>query len=211
MSGPVQDYDTQIDTEKIDVYRDYREHFYGCFIDDATGLGMLDVVGEDNVMIETDYPHSDTTWPYSLKLAHERLDAAGLSPERPVQDPARQRREAVPVRGVGAPQGDPALALTPAGRRDRRSRFSFLGGICFAFLFFFLRSQPEACRFAHPPCDPALEHRSKRFAVGQGKGDVAENHEEHAQGQHVMDEGGAGPPAQREESGTISTRNRLRA
>ena len=78
--GPVQDYDTHIDTEKIDVYRDYREHFYGCFIDDATGLGMLDVVGEDNVMIETDYPHSDTTWPYSLKLAHERLDAAGLSP-----------------------------------------------------------------------------------------------------------------------------------
>ena len=78
--GPVQDYDTHIDTEKINVYRDYREHFYGCFIDDATGLGMLDVVGEDNVMIETDYPHSDTTWPYSLKLAHERLDAAGLSP-----------------------------------------------------------------------------------------------------------------------------------
>jgi len=42
---------------------------------------MLDVVGEDNVMIECDYPHSDTTWPHSLKLAHERLDAAGLSPE----------------------------------------------------------------------------------------------------------------------------------
>ena len=70
-----------IDTEKIDVYRDYREHFYGCFIDDATGLGMLDVVGEDNVMIECDYPHSDTTWPHSLKLAHERLDAANLTDE----------------------------------------------------------------------------------------------------------------------------------
>ncbi|HLY82229.1 MAG TPA: amidohydrolase family protein [Acidimicrobiales bacterium] len=78
--GPVQDYDIHIDTEKIDVYRDYREHFYGCFIDDATGLGMLDVIGEDNVMIETDYPHSDTSWPHSIKLAHERLDAAGLSP-----------------------------------------------------------------------------------------------------------------------------------
>jgi predicted TIM-barrel fold metal-dependent hydrolase len=26
------------------------------------------------VMIETDYPHSDTTWPHSIKLAHERLD-----------------------------------------------------------------------------------------------------------------------------------------
>jgi predicted TIM-barrel fold metal-dependent hydrolase len=79
--GPVQHYDTQIDTEKIDVYGDYREHFYGCFIDDATGLKMLDVVGEDNVMVECDYPHSDTTWPHSLKLAQERLDAAGLSPD----------------------------------------------------------------------------------------------------------------------------------
>lgn len=78
--GPVQDYDTTIDTEKIDIYRDYKEHFYGCFIDDATGLGMIDVVGEDNVMIEVDYPHSDTTWPHSLTLAHKRLDAAGLTP-----------------------------------------------------------------------------------------------------------------------------------
>jgi predicted TIM-barrel fold metal-dependent hydrolase len=70
-----------VDVWKIDVYKDYRDHFFGCFIDDATGLGMLDVVGEDNVMIEADYPHSDTTWPHSIKLAHERLEAAGLSPE----------------------------------------------------------------------------------------------------------------------------------
>jgi predicted TIM-barrel fold metal-dependent hydrolase len=77
--GPVQDYDRKIDANKIDVYGDYRQHFFGCFIDDATGLSMLNVVGEDNVMIETDYPHSDTSWPYSIKLAHERLDAAHLT------------------------------------------------------------------------------------------------------------------------------------
>jgi predicted TIM-barrel fold metal-dependent hydrolase len=80
--GPVQKSDTKIDTEAIDIYRDYRDHFYGCFIDDATGLSMLDIVGEDNVMIEVDYPHSDTTWPHSLTLAHERLNAAGLTPEQ---------------------------------------------------------------------------------------------------------------------------------
>ena len=68
-----------VDVYKIDVYREYREHFYGCFIDDMTGLRMLDVIGEDNVMIECDYPHSDTTWPHSIKLAHERL--AGLPEE----------------------------------------------------------------------------------------------------------------------------------
>jgi predicted TIM-barrel fold metal-dependent hydrolase len=70
-----------VDVFKIDVYEDYRKHFYGCFIDDATGLGMLDVVGVDNVMIEMDYPHSDTTWPHSIKLAQERLNAAKLSDE----------------------------------------------------------------------------------------------------------------------------------
>jgi predicted TIM-barrel fold metal-dependent hydrolase len=80
--GPVQAYDTKIDHEAIDIYQDYYDHFYGCFIDDASGLSMLDVVGEDNVMIEVDYPHSDTTWPHSLKLAHERLDAAGLTAEQ---------------------------------------------------------------------------------------------------------------------------------
>lgn len=79
--GPVQDYDQKIDHEKIDVYKDYRDHFYGCFIDDATGLAMLDVVGEDNVMIEADYPHSDTSWPHTIKLSRERLDAAELSDE----------------------------------------------------------------------------------------------------------------------------------
>ncbi len=71
-----------VDVFAIDVYRDYREHFYGCFIDDATGLALLDVVGEDNIMIEADYPHSDSTWPHSIKLARERLDAAGLTPEQ---------------------------------------------------------------------------------------------------------------------------------
>ena len=79
--GPVQEFEVQIDHDAIDVYGDYRKHFFGCLIDDATGLGMLDVVGEDNVMIECDYPHSDSTWPHTLKLTQERLDAAGLSDE----------------------------------------------------------------------------------------------------------------------------------
>ena len=41
----------------------------------------LDTIAENNVMYETDYQHSDTTWPDSIKLARERLDAANLSPE----------------------------------------------------------------------------------------------------------------------------------
>ncbi|KAB2383481.1 amidohydrolase family protein [Actinomadura montaniterrae] len=68
-----------IDYLTFDIRQSFRDHVYGCFIDDVAGLRNLDLIGEDNVMIETDYPHSDTTWPNSIKLAHDRL--AGMDPE----------------------------------------------------------------------------------------------------------------------------------
>ena len=41
----------------------FRRQFYSCFIDDAYGLKNLDLIGEDKVMFEIDYPHSDAQWP----------------------------------------------------------------------------------------------------------------------------------------------------
>ena len=49
----------------------FHEHIYGCFFDDAHGLRSLDEIGVDNVTFETDYPHSDSTWPHSKKVAEE--------------------------------------------------------------------------------------------------------------------------------------------
>jgi len=49
----------------------YYEHVYGCFFDDPHGLKNLDAVGENNVTFETDYPHSDSTWPHTKKVAEE--------------------------------------------------------------------------------------------------------------------------------------------
>ena len=51
----------------------YREHIFGCFFDDAHGIKNLDAIGVDNVTFETDYPHSDSTWPHSLKVAMDIL------------------------------------------------------------------------------------------------------------------------------------------
>ena len=51
----------------------FRSNMYGCFIDDMHGVDSLDAIGIDNVMIETDYPHTDSTWPNSMKTAQERL------------------------------------------------------------------------------------------------------------------------------------------
>ena len=51
----------------------FRKHVYGCFFDDAAGLRNLDAIGADRVTYETDYPHSDSTWPHSLKVAQEQM------------------------------------------------------------------------------------------------------------------------------------------
>lgn len=52
----------------------FRDHLYGCFIEDDFGAANLDSIGVDNVMIETDYPHTDSLWPNSLQAAHKALD-----------------------------------------------------------------------------------------------------------------------------------------
>jgi predicted TIM-barrel fold metal-dependent hydrolase len=57
----------------------FRKHIYGCFFDDPHGLKSIEEIGVDNVTYETDYPHSDSTWPHSLKIAEEQT--AGLSDE----------------------------------------------------------------------------------------------------------------------------------
>ena len=52
----------------------FREHVFGCFIEDPSGVKAIDVIGEDNVMIETDYPHTDSTWPHCIEVALEQLE-----------------------------------------------------------------------------------------------------------------------------------------
>jgi predicted TIM-barrel fold metal-dependent hydrolase len=41
----------------------FHENIITCFIDDPTGLKLLDDVGLDMVTWECDYPHSDSAWP----------------------------------------------------------------------------------------------------------------------------------------------------
>jgi predicted TIM-barrel fold metal-dependent hydrolase len=41
----------------------FREHVLCCFISDAVGVTLLDHFNVDNVCWESDFPHSDTSWP----------------------------------------------------------------------------------------------------------------------------------------------------
>ncbi len=51
----------------------FRKHVYGCFINDRVGLKLIDEIGIDNVMIETDFPHNATWFPHSMEKAMEGL------------------------------------------------------------------------------------------------------------------------------------------
>jgi len=54
----------------------YYRNVYGCFFRDRHGLESLDRVGVDNITFETDYPHTDSTWPDTKKVAADMM--AGL-------------------------------------------------------------------------------------------------------------------------------------
>ncbi|MEZ5239134.1 MAG: amidohydrolase family protein [Microthrixaceae bacterium] len=51
----------------------YYRQIFGCFFDDSYGLDNIERVGIDNVCFETDYPHSDSTWPVSKEVAQKQM------------------------------------------------------------------------------------------------------------------------------------------
>ena len=57
----------------------YYRQVFGCFFRDRHGLESLDRVGVDNITFETDYPHTDSTWPNTLEVANDLM--GHLDPE----------------------------------------------------------------------------------------------------------------------------------
>jgi predicted TIM-barrel fold metal-dependent hydrolase len=52
----------------------YKDRIFGCFFRDKHGLESLASIGEDQVTFETDYPHTDSTWPYTRKIFAEQVE-----------------------------------------------------------------------------------------------------------------------------------------
>ena len=51
----------------------FHRQIYGCFFDDAFGLKNVDSIGVDNITYESDYPHSDSTWPNTRQIAEKQM------------------------------------------------------------------------------------------------------------------------------------------
>ena len=60
----------------------FRDRILCCFIDDRIGVQLLDEFNVDNVCWESDYPHSDSSWPNSpehLEALFADLDDATIN------------------------------------------------------------------------------------------------------------------------------------
>jgi predicted TIM-barrel fold metal-dependent hydrolase len=55
----------------------FHSNVWACFFKDQTGIDMRHKIGLDRIVFETDYPHSDSTWPDTRAVAARLLD--GLS------------------------------------------------------------------------------------------------------------------------------------
>ena len=49
----------------------YYRNIYGCFFRDPAGMATIDAIGVDRITFETDYPHTDSTWPDTKQVAEE--------------------------------------------------------------------------------------------------------------------------------------------
>jgi hypothetical protein len=54
----------------------FRRNFWVCAIDDPSAFLQRDVIGIDNICVESDYPHADSTWPDTQERL--RVQLAGL-------------------------------------------------------------------------------------------------------------------------------------
>jgi predicted TIM-barrel fold metal-dependent hydrolase len=50
-----------------------QRNFWFCGIDDPSGLDHRHRIGIDHVLLESDYPHQDGTWPDTQQILHEQI------------------------------------------------------------------------------------------------------------------------------------------
>ena len=51
----------------------FHENLFVCFQEDELGIALREVIGVDNIMFGSDYPHRESTWPNSRKVLAEVL------------------------------------------------------------------------------------------------------------------------------------------
>ncbi|HVL32346.1 MAG TPA: amidohydrolase family protein, partial [Actinomycetota bacterium] len=60
---------------KIDVTPSelFRQSIYANFISDRAGIELREMIGVENIMLGTDYPHTDSSWPDTQRVIKEQM------------------------------------------------------------------------------------------------------------------------------------------
>ncbi|WP_395104164.1 amidohydrolase family protein [Actinomadura sp. SCN-SB] len=50
-----------------------KRNFWFCAVEDPTTFALRDRIGVDHILVEQDYPHCDSTWPYTQRVLAEEI------------------------------------------------------------------------------------------------------------------------------------------
>jgi predicted TIM-barrel fold metal-dependent hydrolase len=67
----------------IDADEAFLRNFWFASIEDPAAFQLLDVIGEDRIMVESDYPHGDSTWPDTQAML--RSETEGVIPAETIR------------------------------------------------------------------------------------------------------------------------------
>ena len=96
----------------------FRRNFWVCAIDDPSAFLQRDVIGIENILVESDYPHADSTWPHTQQRLAAQL--AGLVTTDEIARVTWQNAAApVPSSGAEEVQQRSECLLTACHRRHR--------------------------------------------------------------------------------------------
>ena len=77
----------------------FTRNFWFCAVEEKSSFVQRDRIGVDNIMLEADYPHCDSTWPHTQQTIHEQIGDLPHDVIRKVcwENASRLYRHPVPV------------------------------------------------------------------------------------------------------------------
>lgn len=93
--------------ERLTPAEVFTRNFWFCAVEDKSSFVLHERIGADNIMLEADYPHCDSTWPHTQQTIHDQISGLPDDVVRRVtwQNAARLYRHPVPVHIQQNPDG----------------------------------------------------------------------------------------------------------
>jgi predicted TIM-barrel fold metal-dependent hydrolase len=76
-----------------------KRNFWFCAVEDPSSFGQRDRIGVENILLESDYPHCDSTWPNTQEIIHREIGQLPAGEVRRItwQNASELYRHEVPV------------------------------------------------------------------------------------------------------------------